>query len=141
MQNLDRILKLLQATNELNELTQTRKQYQFIREEPTTLFVHAFHSDITCTFNDDSNRDIEIGVHLSVDIGWRVHVEQDENGIYVIVHRRDIGAMGHGSIQLSMPQDTHLSLRLVECQITFENLSGDFQFDGNQFLKPNNYHK
>lgn len=123
LSNLGKAARLLNAARELAVETQG---FQWDVTAPNTLFLQAEQSDIRLAIHDQPQ--ILAKVELRAGFGWQLTTDQDEAGVYVVAKRKPvIGSIGRGRFHFTLPRGLHISLKLEQCQLCFDDLTASLE--------------
>lgn len=126
MQHLENLWKLVNVASSVRDIAVERKVYRYPVQPPVTLYLHLEATHIT--FERWQQPEIEIVTEFQAGFGWRIKADQDEYGVYIVAKRLAIvGALAQAKFTARIPQDTNLVLRLTNCTVTFNNLSGTYE--------------
>jgi hypothetical protein len=125
MQKANRLLQVMQAASSVAEIVRERQTYQFGVVGEASLYLHLQGTEVRLF---RWNRPlIEITAQLQLGPGWRIAHDQDEAGVYFVARRRRwSGGLASATFAVSMPETTHVMLRLERCQVWISDLSGSF---------------
>jgi hypothetical protein len=91
--------------------------------EPVTLYVRGSHCAVVVQYHQYDH--VEIYASLYAAFGMRLIVEQDEDGVYVVVKRRRLlGFFSRSEVQVVVPAYCDLAFDLSPGNVTFEGVSG-----------------
>ena len=122
MRHLGKLWKAAHLVNAARELTIDTQRFQWDVTAPNTLFLQAEQSDIRLALHDQPQ--ILAKVELRARFGWQLTTDQDDAGVYVAAVRKPvIGSIGRGRFHFSVPRGVHISLKLEQCQLCFDDLS------------------
>lgn len=90
---------------------------------PVTLYVRGSHCGVVVHYHAYDH--VEIYASLYAAFGMRLVVEQDDDGVYVVVKRRRVlGLFSHSQLQVVVPEYCDLAFDLSPGNVTFEGVSG-----------------
>lgn len=125
MQTLHNLWKLVNVASGVRDLTQENKTYQFAVQAGVTFYLHAEAAELRIA--RWSQPLVRVQTVLRAGFGWRIATEQDEAGVYMVAKRRSlVGGMAAGRFEISVPQDTHLTLKLEGCTLQLNDLHGTY---------------
>jgi hypothetical protein len=123
IQHLNTLWRVVNVAADLREVARDRRIYVFNTAGPITFYLRAEKADVRIVRWQFAR--VEVSLHLEVAFGWRVAAEQDENGVYVVAHRRRvIGELSSAVFAVAVPQDTHLVLKLEDGRVTLDDVAG-----------------
>lgn len=123
MQHLNTLTEVVNAVSTVAELAWASQTYRFGVSGAVTFFMHAAHADIRLIRHADPV--IEVTAQLQAPFAWRVATDQDDAGVYFVAVRRPVvGAMAGASFAVTVPQNTHLVLKLDDCRLTLDRIGG-----------------
>ena len=125
MQKANRLLQVMQAASSVAEIVRERQTYQFGVVGEASLYLHLQGAEVRLF---RWNRPvIEITAQLQLGPGWRIAHDQDDAGVYFVARRRRwSGGLASATFSISIPDTTHVMLRLERCQVWISDLSGSF---------------
>ncbi len=119
---LDNIWKALRIVGAARELAIETRRFNWEVAAGTTFFLQAEYADIQLVAHE--RPEIQAKIELQAGFGWQLATDQDEAGVYVIARRKAlIGSIGRANFDIKLPQQTHISLKLENCQLCFAKLS------------------
>ncbi len=122
MRHAGKVWKAAQLLNSARELALETQRFQWDVRPPNTLFLQAEQSDIRLDLHDQPQ--ILAKVELRARFGWRLNTDQDAAGVYVVALRKPvIGSIGRGRFHFTLPRGLHISLKLRQCQLCFNDLT------------------
>ncbi len=122
MQNLQNFWKAVNVVSSVRDLAVESKTYQWDISPPITFFLDVEHADVILKRHADPI--ILATTELQAGFGWQVATEQDDAGVYIVAKRKPlIGSIGRGKFTVTLPHNTHVSLKLEKCQLTLDDLS------------------
>ena len=123
MQHLNTLTEVVNAVSTVAELARASQTYRFGIAGAVTFFMHTGHADVRLIRH--ANPVIEVTAQLQAPFAWRVATDQDDAGVYFVAVRRPVvGAMAGASFAVTVPLNTHLVLKLDDCRLSLEGLSG-----------------
>jgi hypothetical protein len=130
MQRISRLMQVMNAASSVAEIVREKQVYRFGVRAASALYLHTEGAEIRL-FRWELPT-IEITAQLQASFGWRIASEQDDAGVYFVAKRRPfVGAMAGGTFSLTVPDDTHVILRLERCQVWMTNTSGTLEIPAN----------
>ena len=123
MRHLDTIWKIINTASTLRDIAIEKKQYQFQVQGPGTFYLDIESSDVI--IHRHTLPQIDIIAEFQAAFGWRYQSEQDEAGVYVVARRRRVIApLLRARVEVSLPLESYLALRLSNCALTLTGLDG-----------------
>lgn len=123
IQHLNTLWQAINTAADLREVARTRRTYVFNTSGPITFYLRAEKADVRIVRWQLSR--VEVSLRLEAAFGWRVAAEQDENGVYVVAHRRRvIGELSSAVFAVAVPEDAHLAIKLEDGRVTLDNVAG-----------------
>ncbi|MFN8375791.1 MAG: hypothetical protein U0694_23325 [Anaerolineae bacterium] len=123
MRHLDTLWQVVNAASTVRDLTVTAQTYRFPVTHPITFFLQSENVSVRVT--RWSQPLIEVTIRLQAAFGWRVATDQDDAGVYIVAKRRAVvGSIASGSFDISVPQDTYLTIKLENGSLQLDNLNG-----------------
>lgn len=123
MRHFDTIWKIISTASALRDIAIEKTHYQFQVQGRTTFYLDIESSDVIIHRHKLPQIDIE--AQFQAAFGWRYQSEQDEAGVYVVARRRRVLApLLRARVEVSLPQQTYLALRLSNCALTMTGLNG-----------------
>lgn len=125
-QRLNTLWRAVNFAAELREMTRLRRTYVFNTAGPITFYLRAEKAHVHIARWHLPK--VEVSLRLEGAFGWRMAADQDEAGVYVVAHRRRVlGGLSSALIAATVPHDAHLTLKLEDGQVTFEQVEGILQ--------------
>lgn len=122
MRHLGNIWKAARLFNAARELAVETQRFQWDVTEPNTFFLQAEQSDIGLVWHDQPQ--ILAKIEMRAGFGWQLTTDQDGAGVYVVAKRKPvIGSIGRGKFHFYLPRGVHISLKLKQCQLCFDDLT------------------
>lgn len=122
MPKLDNIWKAFRIVGAARELAIETRRFNWPVAAGTTFFPQAEYADIHLVAHE--RPEIQARVELQAGFGWQLVTDQDEAGVYVIARRKAlIGSISRAKFEIKLPQQTHVSLKLKNCQVCLAELS------------------
>ncbi len=129
MERISRLMQLMNAASSVAEIVREKQIYRYGVRAGSALYLHTEGAEVRL-FRWELPT-IEIVAQLQASFGWRIASEQDEAGVYFVAKRRPfVGGMAGGTFSLTVPQDTHVILRLERCQVWMTNTTGTVEIPG-----------
>ncbi|GEM_PF-357958 len=126
MQHFKTLIKVVNTASSLAELTRSSQTYRFNVAPAITVYLHAAQADIFVMRHNLPV--VEITAKLQAPFGWRIAAEQDDAGVYFVARRRlVVGSIAGAVFLVTVPHDAYLTLKLEDCRLSLEHVSGDFQ--------------
>ncbi|MCC6614380.1 MAG: hypothetical protein IT320_12940 [Anaerolineae bacterium] len=122
MQQLNQLLQVVNAASSVAEIVREKQIYRYGVRGVTSLYLHVEGAEVR-VFRW-ALPTIEVATQLKLGFGWRVASEQDEFGVYFVARRRKlVGNLAGGTFSVTVPHDTHVTLRLEHCSLWMLDLS------------------
>ncbi len=122
MRHLGNLWKAANLLNAARELAVETQGFQWDITTPNTLFVQAEQSNIRLALHDQPQ--ILAKVELRSGFGWQMTTDQDDAGVYIVAKRKPvIGSIARGKFHFTLPRGVHISLKLTQCQLCFDDLT------------------
>lgn len=126
MRHVGNIRKAARLLNAARDLAIETQRFQWDVAPPNTLFLQAEQSDIRLALHDQPR--ILAKVELRAGFGWQLTTDQDDAGVYVVARRKPvIGSIARGKFQFILPPGVHISLKLTQCQLRFDDLTASLE--------------
>ncbi len=120
--SFDYVWKLLNAAATVRDIAQTTRTYQYAVDTPVTFYGHVEHASLSIARWQKA--EIQVQTTLQAGFGWQIATEQDAAGVYLVAKRRAVvGSIGRALFALHVPTDTYLVLKLVHCEVEFQELT------------------
>lgn len=120
MQHLNTLWKMASAASDIAQQTKT---HIFPVRPTTTVYLRAEY--VAVHIHRWPRSQVEITQRLQMPFGWRVLVEQDEAGVYLVAKRRAvIGGLSNAVFELFIPQQAYVMLKLEKSRLLLENVNG-----------------
>ena len=117
-------LKLVGAAREL--AIETRR-FNWDVTTGSTFFLQAEQADIRLVTH--RRPEVLAKIELQAGFGRQLLTEQDEAGVYIIVRRKPlIGSIGRCRFDITLPDDIHISFKLDQCKVCFDELTTSLDF-------------
>lgn len=112
-----------QLETTLNNLRFKSQLRVFPVAEPVTLYVRGSHCAVVVRYHEYEH--VEIYASLYAAFGMRLVVEQDQDGVYVVVKRRRLlGLFSRSELQVVVPSYCDLAFDLTPGNVSFEDING-----------------
>lgn len=122
MRHLSSIRKAARLLHVARDLAVETQGFHWDVTPPNTLFLQAEQSDIRLALHDQPQ--ILAKVELRAGFGWQLTTDQDAAGVYVVARRKPlIGSIARGKFHFTLPRGVHISLKLTQCQLCFDDLT------------------
>lgn len=123
MQVLNTFRQVIDTASALKDITDQNKTYVFNVEKPGVFYLQMEQAQITIKrWNEPT---ISFSMKLQMSMGWRMATEQDEQGVYVVALRRKVvGSLSRAIVEVNIPIETHLILKLQQCALNFGEVDG-----------------
>jgi hypothetical protein len=123
MQNLNRLLQVAQAASFIGDLTRHRHTHTLPALPQTTVYLHT--DDAALRVVRWERRHVEATIETRPPMGWRVAADHDENGVYIVaIKRAGFGTLGKALLDVMIPQDAHLVLRMNGGLLSLDHVHG-----------------
>jgi hypothetical protein len=123
MQHLNTLWQAVNVASSVTELARQSQTYHFGVSGTVTFYLQAENAEVNVTRWNESK--IEVTAQLQAAFGWRVATDQDEDGVYIVAHRRPVvGTLSRAKFSVFVPHDTFLIFKLNDGQVTLEHVSG-----------------
>ena len=123
IQHLNTLWRAVSTAADLREVARDRRTYVFNTAGPITFYLRAEKADVRIVRWQMAR--VEVNLRLEAAFGWRVAAEQDENGVYVVAHRRRvIGELSSAVFAVAVPDDAHLAIKLEDGRVTLDDVVG-----------------
>jgi len=130
MHQLNQLLQVVNAASSVAEIVREKQIYRYGVRGVTSLYLHVEGAEVR-VFRW-ALPTIEIATQLKLGFGWRVASEQDEFGVYFVARRRRlVGNLAGGVFSVTVPQDTHVTLRLERCSLWMSDVSTTLNLEPN----------
>jgi len=132
MQHLSTLTELANAVSTVAEIARHTQTYRFNVSGAITLYMDAEGAEVRILRRASTDPQIEVEANLQAPFAWRIATDQDEAGVYVVARRRPVvGAVASGSFLVSVPQSTYLVLKLKDCRLSLEAITGTVELPAN----------
>lgn len=124
MHNLSTLLTLTQRAV---ALTHDKHTWSLpMQAERGTVYVHAQRVGVRVV--RWAERSVQATVDVTPPFGWRFVAEYDADGVYlVLLQRALLHQVANGTLNLLVPHDAHLTLRLEGCLLTLDQVQGTLE--------------
>ena len=123
MQHLNTLTQLVNAASTVADFARSAQTYSFNVAASATCYVHADGGEVRIARHDLAQ--IVISATLQAPFAWRIAAEQDEAGVYFVALRRPVGGgVAGASFVVTVPRDTHLTLKLEHTRLSIDNVTG-----------------
>lgn len=122
MRLLDNAWKALKLVGAARELAIENRRFNWDVAPGSIFFLQAEHADIRLVTHHQP--EVLAKVELQTGFSWQLLTEQDEAGVYIIARRKPlIGSIGRCRLDITVPQDVHISFKLDQCQVCLDDLN------------------
>ncbi|MCY3864061.1 MAG: hypothetical protein OXG68_01340 [Chloroflexi bacterium] len=122
MRMLDNFWRALRIVGAAREMAIETRRFNWKVAAGTTFFLQAEYADIHLVSHD--RPEVLAKVELQAGFGWQLAADQDEAGVYMIARRKAIiGSLGRAKFDIKLPVQTHISLKLENCQVCLADLN------------------
>ena len=139
MQHLNTLTELANAVSTVAEIARHTQTFRFNVSGATTLYMDVESAEVRVLRRADllaESRQIEVTATLQAPFAWRVATDQDEAGVYVVARRRPVvGAVASGAFAVIVPPDAYLVLKLKDCRLSLEAISGTVELPADGTIK------
>jgi hypothetical protein len=126
MQHLNTLTQVLNAASAVSDLARKTVHYQFAAVGKTTVYTHI--DSATLKLIRTTEPQVTLEGTLQPPFAWRLAVEQDEAGIYLVALRKAaVGSIATATFALSVPASAHLILRLEHATLALHDASGTIE--------------
>jgi hypothetical protein len=133
VQHLNTLTELANAVSTVAEIARHTQTYRFAVNGAITLYMDADSAEVRVLRRPDPS--VEVTASLQAPFAWRIVTDQDEAGVYVVARRRLlVGAVAAGSFLVSVPPDAYLVLKLKDCRLSLEAISGTIELPANNAI-------
>ncbi len=124
MSNLNTLLTLTQRAV---ALTHHQHTWSFPMQTPTgTVYLHAHKVGVRVVRWEQPS--VQATIDVTPPFGWRFGAEYDADGVYVVLLQRAVlQGLVKGTLNLIVPHDAHLVLRLQDCLLTLDQVNGTLE--------------
>lgn len=124
MQHLDKLWKVIHVAGQVRDIAQEVKQWTFLVQPPVTFYCHAEAVDLVIKHH--TQPEITLKAEFQLKMSWRIQTDQDHAGVYVVAKRLPlIGTMARLRLEVGLPYETFLALRLEGGNLTLAELNGE----------------
>lgn len=125
MHHLNTVWKVLSAAAAVKDLAIETRTHLFAVGHTVTFYLDIESAEVTLATWDRPQ--IQVVTQLQAGFGWRFKSDQDAAGVYIAARRRVlVGGLSRAAIVATLPRDAYCILKLENCQLKVEGLSGEF---------------
>lgn len=127
MQNLNRLLQLTNAVAVIHDLTRHKHTHTLpVMTDGVTVYLHTDDAAVRIVRWD--RRQVELTIETRFPVGWRTAAEYDENGVYIVaIKRPGFGALAKAALNVLVPTDAHLVLRMNDGLLSLDHVRGTLE--------------
>jgi hypothetical protein len=123
MQNLNRLLQIARAASFINDLARHKHTYTLPAAADSTVYLHSDDAALRVVRWDRPQ--VEATIETSPPVGWRTATDFDEYGVYVVLMKRTgFGGVAQASLNVIVPRDAHLVLRMDNGLVSLDHVRG-----------------
>lgn len=123
MQNLNRLLQVVRAASFVNELTRHKHTHTLPATANGTVYLHSDDAALRVVRWDKPQ--VEATIETSPPMAWRTATDFDENGVYIVIMKRvGFGVVAQASLNVLVPRDAHLVLRMANGMVSLDHVRG-----------------
>lgn len=123
MQHLGTLKQLASTASQLADLARSSQTYHFTTALDVTFYLHIEHAEVVIARRDAP--DIDVVAMLQAPFGWRIETDQDEVGVYMVVHRRPVvGGLSGAVLHIAVPQAAHVTIKAVDARVSVDGVRG-----------------
>lgn len=122
--NINRLLRLGRAAATIGELTRQKTKIVLpVMNSKSTVYLNTGDAAVRVVRFD--HKHIEAELETSPPIAWRTATDYDDNGVYVVLRKRPgFGALATAALNIFVPLDAHLVLKMDGGLVTLDHVRG-----------------